>query len=107
MKPIEAFYNRRGERAVAVEKVPGYDQIDKQSVRCLILPGLTAADWNALMELVRAAGDAVTAAGDVVNSKNDDEMRRGLAAFKNAEKLMAIALANLPPAIIAAAREGK
>ncbi len=77
MKPIEAWWNEHIRDVQVAEHAlrGGYGH---RWSKCLILPGLTTADWDALMELVRAAGDC--SFGPVLD---------------------------LPPAIIAAAREGK
>lgn len=69
--------------------------------RCLILPGLTAADWTALMALVRALDITVDGLRDLIDNPGNDE------PVSDEMRTLRVAFDALNPAILAAAREGR
>lgn len=106
MQVIEAWYCERNQEArhdryATRECNLGDGTMEHE--RCLILPGLTAADWTALVELVRAVVHAeLLGCGDDVDLCGPTR-----SAFEDALGQVMTLTRALPAAIIAAAREGK
>ncbi len=107
MGPIEAWYSGSTVARVRFADEDSENGIPASTlsgcgyIPCLILPNLTAADWDALMALVRAGWDQYVYANKEFGKwdRSSEYAKRAIATHR--------AVCALPPEIIAAAREGR